>query len=176
MSLLLDAPPLVCGALGVVEALEALPVGELSLVELSAALRAVAGVRGRLDALEVRCLAAFERGGGPVAEGATNASAWLAAASKSSARDAHRVVKRAAVIDALPALGDALAAGAVSAAHVDVLASVLPAGLWAQAGELVDVAVLVSPEELRLRAQRFVADRDGDRGRRVMSGSKPGSR
>ena len=109
-------------------------------------------------------MAGFVSGGGPVAEGATDASAWLAAASKLSGRDAHRVVKRAAVIDALPALGDALAAGAVSVGHVDVVASVVPATLWAQAGELVDVAVLVSPEELRLRAQRFVADRDRDRG------------
>src|SRR5438094_313751 len=111
MSLLVDAPP----GVGALEALEALPIEVLSARELSYVLRSVAGLRGRLDAVDARALAAFARLGGAQDEGATDTTAWLAAATKTSARDAKRAVKRAGVIEQLPALGAALAAGEVSA-------------------------------------------------------------
>src|SRR5207253_3185407 len=111
MSLLMDAPPVV----GVVEALEALVVDELSAVQLGAALRVSASARGRLDVVDARLLAAFDAMGAYRAEGATDTSSWLAAATRLSGRDAKRALRRAKVIEALPGLGDKLAAGELSA-------------------------------------------------------------
>ena len=130
---MMDAPPVV----GVLEALEALAVEELSAAQLGRAMRASGKARGRLDVVDARFLAAFDRMGGHRPDGATDTSSWLASATKLSGRDAKRALRRAKVLEALPALGDKLAAGEVSAAHVDALAAVLPAKLVPTAGDLV---------------------------------------
>jgi hypothetical protein len=73
-------------------------------------------------------------------------------------------LRRAKVLEALPVLGDKLAAGEVSAAHVDALAAVLPAKLVPTAGGLVAEAGSLTPEELAHKAQQLVAAGDGDGG------------
>jgi len=65
MSLLMDAPPV----LGVLEALEALSVEELSAAQLGRAVRASGKARGRLDVVDAHFLAAFDRMGGHRPEG-----------------------------------------------------------------------------------------------------------
>jgi hypothetical protein len=160
MTLLIDAPP----RSGVLEALEALPIDTLSVDELRDALTTVGVVRGRVDAVEGRLLTAFNRLGGAQHEGATDTTAWLAAATKTSGRDARRAVKRAGVLDALPQLSDALAAGEISAAHVDAVAAIVPAPLLPKAAKLVAAAKTSTPEELAHKAQQLVIDNDGDDG------------
>jgi Domain of unknown function (DUF222) len=114
--------------------------------------------------VDARLLAAFDRIGGHRPEGSTDTSSWLAAATKLSGRDAKRALRRAKVLEALPALGDKLAAGEVSAAHVDALAAVLPAELVPKAGALVAEAGSLTPEELAHKVQQLVASSDGDGG------------
>jgi len=72
-------------------------------------------------------------------------------------------VKRAGVLDALPELADALAAGEVSAAHVDEIAGIVPAKLLPKAGTLVAAAKTSTPEELAHQAHQLVIDHDGAR-------------
>src|SRR5688572_15961518 len=160
MSLLMDAPP----NLGVLEALEALPFDDLSASDAGVALRTAATAYGRLDLVQALLLGVFHRGGGARAEGATDTAAWLATNAKTSGRDANRAVKRARVIEVLPGFGVALSAGEVSAAHVDVVAGIVPDKLLAKAGSLVVAAKTSTPEELAQKAHRFVIDSDGDHG------------
>ena len=68
------------------------------------------------------------------------------------------------MIEALPQLGDALKAGEISAAHVDVVAGIVPAGLLPKAASLVDDAKSLTPEELEHKAHQLVIDNDGDGG------------
>ena len=156
----MDAPPV----LGVLEGLEALPFDELSVARAGLELRTVGGARGRLDVVEARLLAVFARGNGAQADGATDTTSWLADATKTSGRDAKRSVKRAKVLDALPELADALAAGEISAAHVDEIAAIVPVPLLPKAGGLVAAAKSSTPEELAHKAHQLVIDHDGDGG------------
>jgi hypothetical protein len=157
---LLDAPPLV----GVLEELEAIDIDGLDASALGGLLISIAQVRGRVDACEARVLAAFDRAGGPKRDGAVDAAAWLTKATRASRSAAKRAVQRAKAVAALPALGELLAAGAVSAGHVEAIGAIVPDNVLPSAGELVDAAVSVSPEQLRLRAHRLVMDADGDKG------------
>ena len=156
----MDAPP----SLGVLERLEAIASGPMSVSQAGAVLRGVAGVHGRADVVHAKALAVFARGNGAAADGATDTAAWLAANTKTSGRDANRAVKRAGVLEALPGFGEALAAGEISAAHVDVVAGIVPAKLLAKAGGLVAAAKTSTPEELAHKARQLVLDNDGDGG------------
>src|SRR5262249_35485907 len=144
MTLLVD--PVACGA---VESLEGLCLDELPAAQLQGVLVACASLRGRVAAVEAAAGAALgrvaPRGGG----GAPGVASWLARETRVSRLDAKRAVQRAAVIAALPALGAALAAGAVSTAHIDVLAAIVPAGLVPAADVLLARAQACVPEELR---------------------------
>ncbi|MEO5839137.1 MAG: DUF222 domain-containing protein [Acidimicrobiales bacterium] len=160
MSLLMDAPP----SLGVLEALEALPIEVMSGPELGVALRALRVVQGRVDVIDARLVAAFGRVNGAQGDGATDTTSWLADKTKTSGRAAKRRVKRAKLIAAVPALGDALAAGEISAAHVDAVAAIVPAPLLAKAGSLVAAAKTSTPEELAHKAHQLVIENDGDGG------------
>jgi hypothetical protein len=106
----------------------------------------------------------FARGNGAQADGATDTTSWLANVTKTSGRDAKRSVKRAKVLDALPELGEALAAGEISAAHVDEIAAIVPVPLLPKAGGLVAAAKSSTPEELAHKAHQLVIDNDGDGG------------
>jgi hypothetical protein len=160
MSLLMDAPPV----LGVLEDLEARVAGPLTVGEAADVLRGVVRVHGRAEAVFALALAVFTAGNGPRADGATDAASWLAANTKTSGREASRSAKRARVIEALPGLGDALSAGEISSAHVDVVAGIVPEKLWAKATSLVAAAKSSSPEQLEQAAHQLVIDSDGDGG------------
>ncbi|MEO5837194.1 MAG: DUF222 domain-containing protein [Acidimicrobiales bacterium] len=160
MSLLMDAPPV----LGVLEALEALPIELMAGPELGVALRGLRVVQGRVDVVDARLVAAFGRVNGAQGDGATDTTSWLADKTKTSGRAAKRRVKRARVLEVVPGLGDALAAGEISAAHVDAIAAIVPAPLLAKAGSLVAAAKVSTPEELARKAQQLVIDNDGDGG------------
>jgi hypothetical protein len=161
MSLLMDAPPV----LGVLEGLEALAFESMSVACAGDVLRTVGVVRGRVDVVHAKALAVFSRGNGALLDGATDTAAWLAAQTRTSGRDAKRAVKRAKVLDALPALGEALAAGEISAAHVDEIASTVPAALLPKAGKLVAEAKVSTPEELARKAHQMGARPRRRRGR-----------
>ena len=111
-------------------------------------MRTVGWARGRLDGVEAKLLAVFSRGNGALAEGATDTTSWLAANTKTSGRDAKRSVKRAGVLEVLPELGEALAAGEISAAHVDEIAAIVPAPLLGKAASLVSARKSSTPREL----------------------------
>jgi hypothetical protein len=83
-------------------------------------------------------------------------TSWLAAKTKTSGREASRSTRRAKVIEALPGLGDALSAGEISPAHVDVVAGIVPEKLWAKAASLVAAAKSLSPEELEQAAHQLL--------------------
>src|SRR5262245_31978237 len=127
---LLDAPPLV----GALEELEAIDVDGLPVGVLGGLLVSIGLVRGRVDACEARVLAAFDRVGGAKADGAVDVAAWLGSRTKRSRRDAKRAVQRAAAVAALPGLGALLAAGVVSAGHVEAIGAIVPDDLLAGAG------------------------------------------
>jgi len=81
----MDAPPV----LGVLEALEALAVEDLSAAQLGRAMRASGKARGRLDVVDACFLAAFVRLGGHRREGATDTSSWLAWAPAATPASRH---------------------------------------------------------------------------------------
>jgi hypothetical protein len=152
---LLDAPSFeASGFGGVLEELEAIDVDGLDASVLGGLLVSIGLTRCRVDALEARVLRAFERVGGPRADGAVDAKAWLASRTKISHGAARRSVQRATAIAALPALGELLAAGVVSAGHVEAIGSIVPDDLLSGAGDLVEAAKGLSPERLRQRAHR----------------------
>ena len=61
-------------------------------------------------------------------------------------------------------MGDALAVVRCPRLRVDAVASIVPTPLLPKAGALAEAVLSSTPEELRLKAQRFVADHDTDRG------------
>src|SRR5688572_30883990 len=77
--------------------------------------RRCAQARSWLDALEARVAMAARRLDEPVAP-------LLAAGGARSVREAEAAARRAAVCELLPGVHDALAAGRVSAGHVDAIA------------------------------------------------------
>ena len=163
----MDAPP----GLGVLEALEALPFESMSVAAAGAVVRAVAVVHGRADVVQGKALAVFSRGNGAQVEGATDTTAWLANATKTSGREAKRAVKRSRVLDALPALAEALAAGEISAAHVDEIAAIVPAPLLPKAGGLVAAAMVVRGGRCDSRRVSGCSSSIGTRGCGPCSGS-----
>jgi len=103
----------------VVAGLELLDVAVLSREEVQDAYRSTRHVRGWIDVYEAR----LARRLAEIAE--TNMSilpeADIAAASKSTQADASKTTRRAKTLAAVPELEDALAAGDVSAEHVDAV-------------------------------------------------------
>ena len=98
----------------------------------------------------------------------------LAAAGRTSARDADRAIRRAKVGERAPELSSALEAGDVAGGHLDAFAaglrslpSELQPDLLAQAGELAAVAGRTSPDEfarvVRRRVRGLTADDGLDR-------------
>ncbi|MGD9702809.1 MAG: HNH endonuclease [Acidimicrobiia bacterium] len=95
--------------------------------------------------------------------------AELAAATRSSVRDADRLLERAVVLEQAPVFADALDEAKVTAAHVDALGRALrslePAqreGLLEQVGQLAEVAEEATVEEfarrLQVEARRLTVD------------------
>ena len=115
--------------------------------QLRAAVAAGARLRAWLDGRDVQLAA-------QLADVASFPEQAIAQAARTSLRDAGRVLDRARTTQAMPPLGDALAAGTVSGGHVDVIGRALRRlephqrpQLAAQAERLVDVAVRSTPDE-----------------------------
>jgi len=133
-------------------------LGDLTRIESWSAARRVAA-RRRLEELARR--------GVPVV-----ADAELATAGNSSSRDVARVAGRDGALGLVPAMGDALAAGDVTAGHVDALANgfrqLEPADRERLAREegarLARLAQRESPDEFAKTVKRTVAEHQSDGG------------
>lgn len=90
--------------------LSSIDVGAAQERQIRAWLKAAAEHQAAVDAFVARCAARL--GDASVVRGAT----------RCTQREADQAVARGATLEALPAVGSALAAGHISAAHVDVLA------------------------------------------------------
>jgi Domain of unknown function (DUF222)/HNH endonuclease len=77
----------------------------------------------RLESFSTSATADFDASGGWVEDGARNASVWLATRCRMPRTEARRVVRRGRALRHLPACAEAWSEGAVSGAHVDVLAA-----------------------------------------------------
>ena len=118
-------------------------------VQLHAAVAAGARLRAWLDGRDVQLAA-------QLAQVASFPEQAIAQAARTSLRDAGRVLERARTTVHLPALGEALSAGAISGGHVDVIGRALRQlephqrrRLTARAQQLVEVAVRSTPDEFQ---------------------------
>ena len=82
-------------------------------------------VRERLDAVIVRATALWRRKRAWEADGALSPVAWLTHQAPVGASEARRLVKTARIVDDAPLLGEALADGDTTTAHVRALAGVM---------------------------------------------------
>ena len=156
----------------IVTGLESLDPSVLSKADVSAALISLATVRAWVDTVAVRLarrvhdLAATEP--------SIVADAVIAAASRSSRRDAGQLSRRAKTLTAVPALEQALADGAVSVGHVDGMTRALAKldearrGLLASDGQrLTEIAARSTPEQferkLKIEVLRLDAGSGEDR-------------
>ena len=103
---------------GLVETVAAVDPSCRDRDQLCAAVAAGARLRAWLDGRDVQLAA-------QLAEVASFPEQAIAQAARSSLRDAGRVLDRARTAQAMPPLGDALAAGTVSGGHVDVIGRAL---------------------------------------------------
>ncbi len=141
---------------------------ELAAVDVSTAdragvetvLAAVARVRGWLDGVEVACarrLAVLAEQGGVL-----EPDQVVGAATRTGPRHGRRVQARVVTVATVPAFGRALAEGAVSGSHVDVLGDAVRSLSPAQRGvlvdrsaELVDLAAQTTPTGFRRHVERL---------------------
>jgi len=84
-------------------------------------------LRDRVDAEVTRVAGAWHRKRGWEADGALSPVAWLTHRTPIGDRGAKQLVKTAKLVDMSPRLAEALATGAVTAAHVEALARVMSA-------------------------------------------------
>ena len=161
-----------CADSGVVDALSAIVAVDVATADeatLGAACRRVRRVQGFLDAFVV---AAGRRSEELKAAGqGRGAETMLTRNTRVSGRQARQAVRRGEVLDRAPALGDALAAGAVSAAHVDAFGNAVQRAGEAGRAALVDRqqplaarAATESPEEFAVSCERVAALADDDGG------------
>ena len=127
----------------------------------------------RLSALLTRCVAAGEVRRVHCADGMGSMKTWLTAHCRVSGAEAGGLVRAARRLPTLPELQAAYAAGAVGAAHVQVVtAAVTPARIAAAADAgidlattdrvLTDAARVLGPEDTRKAVLRWVAGVDPD--------------
>jgi hypothetical protein len=159
-------------ASSIVEAVTALVAVEVATADeaaLGAACRRVRRVQGFLDAFVA---AASRRSEELKAAGqGRGAETMLTRNNKVSGRQARQTVRRGEALDKAPALNDALAAGTVSAAHVDAFGNAVhragQAGrvaLIARQQSLAARAATESPEEFAVSCQRVAALADDNGG------------
>jgi hypothetical protein len=139
------------------------PVG-LAGPELEAGLKRLAKLRAVLDACESRWLAAFRACSGWAASGLPDEIAWLQAGTRLSARDAADRVQAARLVSAVPAAGDALAKGAITAGHVHVLAKADSGVVAAHADELLASAGRLPVDQFDRFVKGFVQCHSADDG------------
>jgi hypothetical protein len=117
--------------------------------QLTAAVASAARVRAWLDGRDTHLASRL-------AQVSSFPERAVADAAGSSLRDAGRVLERARTAETMPALGDALSAGAVSGAHVDVIGRALRQleprlrpHLAARADRIAAIAVRSTPDQLQ---------------------------
>src|SRR6266496_3007391 len=153
-----------------VRLLEALPLEECSVSDVGENLRRMQQHVDRVQAESVGLLADFERRGGPAAQRAPSAVAWLTRECRLNAPEANARLQLARCFDQLPAVTAAVRQGEIGFEHATVLArtaaevgaaTVAPSPqLQAEAARLVerdllDSARQVDPGRLRQRARQF---------------------
>ena len=129
--------------------------------QLECSLAAIARVRGVLDGLEVDAVR-------KLAGLCSDPESVVAGATRTSAREAARVVERVGALDALPDVAASLAAGRTSAAHVDALGRAMRrlepderARLASRSGFFAGVAERVSAEQFARTVQAEAASLAG---------------
>lgn len=124
---------------------------------LRSAGRALSEVRAAVDAAEARLT-------GALAVHVDDPASELRGVTRCSKRSAERAAARGATVAAVPLLGAELAAGTLSAEHVDVLSRAVEETSGAAVAEssLIELATKASPEQLAGAARRFVRDAQTD--------------
>lgn len=160
----------VVGVTEIVAALELLDVPTLSRDEVRGAFGAAARLQGWLDAKRARLVRRLNE----IADDVPSmfAEADIAEATRTSRSDAGKATRRAKTLDDVPELEEALAAGDVSAEHVDAVGRALRrlqpdhgAQLTADGERLAQIAARSTPEEFEAHLKREVArldQREGD--------------
>ena len=154
------------------EALDAAgPVDGLSSRECDALIAEVARAKARLQAYELRLIAAAAKTSVASDTGVRTTSDWLAARTRTTGAQAARTVDLATDLDdRLPATSQALDAGLVTPEHASVIAHAtaqLPHGLSAHdkatlEQRLVERSRTLDPAQLRRHARRILADIEPD--------------
>lgn len=147
--------------------LDRIDTGDVIGAEAAAAVvHQVDRVIRRLQALRLSVLAEADRSDVASGSGASGTAAWLAAVTRSDGAAASREVRLATALDdGLPATREALAAGAVSTEHAQVIATAtaqLPEGLGLGERTAIETALvarakLVDPAALRRTARRALS-------------------
>ena len=158
---------------GVLRELAAVDVDVCDAPGLAAATTMWRRLQGFLD---VRATSMARRAAGLHAEGDSGSpEELLATAGRMGTREAGRVVRRAETLDDAPAMGDALAAGEITAAHTDALVNAVAkldestrAELVARDRELARAASRMSPERFASHCRRVARQVAGDDGLSVM--------
>ena len=123
--------------------------------------KSIAGINSAFQVAGAATVAGRERHGDGGAE-------VLSSAAGLSRRDAHSQVKTARVIEAVPAVRDAVEEGRVPIANAKRLAEAVEktsAEAVESDGELLAKAESMRPEQFAREARRWVVDRDGDDGK-----------
>ena len=107
----------------VTDDLASLDVASMDARDAAAALVELRRVRARLAAVETRLVEAVDTGRPWATDGYLRTANWLAASDSSSLDDARADVRLARRLWSMPATAAALAAGDITAAHADKLAS-----------------------------------------------------
>jgi hypothetical protein len=157
------------GIAGLVAELEALDVDGLSRVDVMSALSKLSRVRGWVDVLSARLARRLQ----VIAEDSPSIlpEADIATATKSSQRDAGQATRRAGTLGAMPALETALAAGKVTAEHVDAVGRAMkrlkPEQRESMAGDDARIAAIAArstPEQLEATLKVEVVRLDSKEG------------
>jgi hypothetical protein len=125
-------------------------------------------LRSRLDAQISRRVRAFDRSKEWSLHGARTAGAWLQHACRATSRDASAEVSVARQVEQMPLVADAWRSGAISTAHVEVLANTRKQAKAPEAfadfePALVGLAKVGSPKDVADIAQQWRDALDADR-------------
>lgn len=141
---------------------------QLSWCEQEQLVRQMEGARRRLDAVRLRAVEAFARGGGWEDAHHTSAAGWVRAELGQSRADAGRELWLGRVLREWPAVHEALGAGRITARAAGLLCGALgrlPAVEDDLIGMLIEAAAVCDPLELARTLAARIAAADPDRAR-----------
>lgn len=166
---------------GIGAALSGLVPETMSSQERRDLLAAIERAYGVLAAARGRVLAVAERAEDWRASGDRSAAAWHGRASRVGAAQARSHVRQARAVEQMPLVAAAVETGAVTAAHLDVLARLADGaddaarGVLAapqMQGELVTIAQRQDPETFSRTVRRRLAENDPDELDRTFEGQR----